>query len=366
MDDRDGALQAVEDAYRAALAGTAPGLLKKATEYGFRLFVEGMFDLLTGSLNGCSDRGSATFSRQDVLEIIAGLILNAASHAKEPARWRRGAHGIRLWATLIRIIPEYVGTMLKKTTVRWPGALRRRFPGARGRKATFVPSGVVAEGPSRPSPRPPERSVKWLADECFDNDIIRGLLRRSPDFDLVRARDISEVAGRDDEALLAWAAKHERVVLTHDLATMVPALRQGQPAFTAIVVVPDSLNRSGNRGGSAARPVFEGVRLDCGRHLPTAAVDSEPQASLQGALCAVCAGGGKYVVDVSRPKHIEGLIVGRGGILACEEHKFCRFCCRRRGARVGLVHWRYGDAVLDAQSSVPRSVVSGTKSSSWR
>jgi hypothetical protein len=35
------------------------------------------------------------------------------------------------------------------------------------------------------------------------------------------------------------------------------------------------------------------------------------------------------------------------------------FCCRRRGFRVGLVHRPYGDAVLDAQSSVPRSVVSG-------
>jgi hypothetical protein len=39
---------------------------------GFRLFVDGMFDLLTGSLNGCSDRGSATFSRQDVVEIRLG------------------------------------------------------------------------------------------------------------------------------------------------------------------------------------------------------------------------------------------------------------------------------------------------------
>jgi hypothetical protein len=84
--------------------------------------------------------------------------------------------------------------------------------------------------------------VKWLADECFDNDILRGLLRRSPDFDLVRAQDISEVAGRDDETLLAWAARNERVVLTHDLATMVPALRlRRQRAFTAIVLVPDSL-----------------------------------------------------------------------------------------------------------------------------
>jgi len=33
-----------------------------------------------------------------------------------------------------------------------------------------------------------------MADECLDNDIIRGLLRRSPSFDLVRAQDIFEVA----------------------------------------------------------------------------------------------------------------------------------------------------------------------------
>lgn len=42
--------------------------------------------------------------------------------------------------------------------------------------------------------------------------------------------------------VLAWAARNERVVLTHDLATMVPALRlQDQRASTVIVLVPDSL-----------------------------------------------------------------------------------------------------------------------------
>jgi hypothetical protein len=38
-----------------------PSLLKKATDRGFRLFVEEMFDLLTGILNGSSDRRAATF-----------------------------------------------------------------------------------------------------------------------------------------------------------------------------------------------------------------------------------------------------------------------------------------------------------------
>ncbi len=78
--------------------------------------------------------------------------------------------------------------------------------------------------------------MKWRADECFDNDIIRGLLRREPGFDLVRAEDVPEVAGRDDETLLAWAGKNQRVVLTHDLAPMALTLQlPGQPASAAIV-----------------------------------------------------------------------------------------------------------------------------------
>jgi hypothetical protein len=127
VDDRDGDRQAVEDAYRAALAGTAPELLKKATARELQLFVEDMFDLLTGSLNGRPDCGPATFSRRDILEIIAALILNAVPGAKESGRWRRGTRGIRLWATLISVIPEYVGTTIEKTSFRWPVALRQRF-----------------------------------------------------------------------------------------------------------------------------------------------------------------------------------------------------------------------------------------------
>jgi hypothetical protein len=86
--------------------------------------------------------------------------------------------------------------------------------------------------------------VKWLADECFDNDIIRGLLRRSPGLDLIRAQDVAEIAGRDDEKLLAWATQNERVLLTHDLASMIPALllqRQQESGRMPIILVPDSL-----------------------------------------------------------------------------------------------------------------------------
>ena len=120
-------MQAVEDAYRTALAGTAPGLLKKATCRGLLLFVEEMFDLLTGSLNGCSICRPAMFSTQDILEIIATLILSAAPSTQLSARWRGSARGIRLWATLLSLIPEHVGAALEETSIRWPAALRRRF-----------------------------------------------------------------------------------------------------------------------------------------------------------------------------------------------------------------------------------------------
>jgi hypothetical protein len=86
--------------------------------------------------------------------------------------------------------------------------------------------------------------VKWLADENFRNAIVRGLLRRSLGFDIVRAQDIGQVSGEDDFVMLAWATREERVVLTHDLSTMIPAMnRQLRNASRCapIVLVPDSL-----------------------------------------------------------------------------------------------------------------------------
>jgi hypothetical protein len=43
------------------------------------------------------------------------------------------------------------------------------------------------------------------ADENFNNDIIRGLLRRKPDLNLVRAQDAG-LSGADDPIVLEWAA----------------------------------------------------------------------------------------------------------------------------------------------------------------
>jgi hypothetical protein len=46
------------------------------------------------------------------------------------------------------------------------------------------------------------------ADENFNNDIVRGLLRRNPRLDIVRAQDVG-LSGAGDEAVLEWAAREQ-------------------------------------------------------------------------------------------------------------------------------------------------------------
>jgi predicted nuclease of predicted toxin-antitoxin system len=61
--------------------------------------------------------------------------------------------------------------------------------------------------------------LRLLADENFNDDIVRGLRRRLPDIDISRVQDVG-LAGADDPDILAWAAENNRIVLTHDRATM--------------------------------------------------------------------------------------------------------------------------------------------------
>ncbi len=60
--------------------------------------------------------------------------------------------------------------------------------------------------------------LRLLSDENFNGDIIRGLLFRQPDIELVRWLDVG-AEGADDPVVLAWAAENGRIVLTHDRAT---------------------------------------------------------------------------------------------------------------------------------------------------
>jgi len=61
--------------------------------------------------------------------------------------------------------------------------------------------------------------LRLAADENFNNDIVRGLIRRQPALDIVRVQDVG-LSGAGDPDVLAWAAAEGRVLLTHDVSTM--------------------------------------------------------------------------------------------------------------------------------------------------
>jgi hypothetical protein len=86
-------------------------------------------------------------------------------------------------------------------------------------------------------------SLRFLADENLDGDLLRALLRRRPGLDVVRVQDAG-LASADDAAILAWAAREGRVLLTHDVNTApghaYARLRTGEH-LSGVVAVPLSL-----------------------------------------------------------------------------------------------------------------------------
>src|SRR5215813_8023022 len=61
--------------------------------------------------------------------------------------------------------------------------------------------------------------LRLLIDQDFDQDILRGLLLRIPNLDVVTAYEVGLSAAPDPE-LLEWAADNRRILLTHDRQTM--------------------------------------------------------------------------------------------------------------------------------------------------
>ena len=62
--------------------------------------------------------------------------------------------------------------------------------------------------------------LRLASDADVHGDIIRGLHRRLPELDLVRAQDALP-EGAADRDVLAWAASESRVLITNDRNTMV-------------------------------------------------------------------------------------------------------------------------------------------------
>jgi predicted nuclease of predicted toxin-antitoxin system len=85
--------------------------------------------------------------------------------------------------------------------------------------------------------------IRFLVDEDFNNDVVRGLLRRVSEADLVRVQDL-DLRGATDDTVLARAASEGRVVLTHDVSTLIAQayerVRAGQP-MPGVIAVSQSL-----------------------------------------------------------------------------------------------------------------------------
>jgi hypothetical protein len=88
-----------------------------------------------------------------------------------------------------------------------------------------------------------EPVLAFLADENFHNAIVDGLRLRRRDLDLARVQDVG-LLGADDPTILTWAAQTERILLTHDAATMPRHARERVGAvlrMPGMILVPDTM-----------------------------------------------------------------------------------------------------------------------------
>jgi hypothetical protein len=61
--------------------------------------------------------------------------------------------------------------------------------------------------------------IALAVDENFDHHVLRALVRRVPDLDFCTVQQAG-LAGANDLAVLEWAAREGRVLLTHDVRTV--------------------------------------------------------------------------------------------------------------------------------------------------
>lgn len=82
--------------------------------------------------------------------------------------------------------------------------------------------------------------MRLLTDENFNGTILRGLIRRLPNLDVVRVQDVG-LRNADDPVILEWAANENRILLTHDVATITlhtyDRINRGLPVPGVIEVI---------------------------------------------------------------------------------------------------------------------------------
>ncbi len=58
--------------------------------------------------------------------------------------------------------------------------------------------------------------LRFLADENFNNNIIRGIALTNPEIDILQIQDVS-LSGDDDPIVIEFEMKENRIFLTHDV-----------------------------------------------------------------------------------------------------------------------------------------------------
>jgi hypothetical protein len=85
--------------------------------------------------------------------------------------------------------------------------------------------------------------LRLVSDENFNGDIVRGLLRRQADLDLVRVQAVG-LMQTPDAQILEWAAVQGRVLLSHDVSTVPPVAYQrvgSGKAMPGVFIVSDRM-----------------------------------------------------------------------------------------------------------------------------
>lgn len=86
--------------------------------------------------------------------------------------------------------------------------------------------------------------MRLVADENFNKNIVRGLIRRKPDLDIVRVQDVG-LFGADDPSVLEWAAQQGRLLVSHDVTTLTKHAYDRVAAgrrMTGVFEVPSTLS----------------------------------------------------------------------------------------------------------------------------
>src|SRR6266571_1983030 len=85
--------------------------------------------------------------------------------------------------------------------------------------------------------------LRLVSDENFNGDIVRGLFRRHPEFELVRVQDVGLMQMPDPD-ILEWAATQGCVLLSHDVSTVPPAAYQrvgDGKLMPGVFILPDRM-----------------------------------------------------------------------------------------------------------------------------